>query len=394
MEERGRPLPRPLRRLVFGPRRGLLRRERADGGRGRRRSCRRRARRSSGPRRRAGSSACPPIRSKLLDHYAAQSRTSSSPTAAATRSCASSKAGSRTCRVSRTSFDWGVPVPGSADHVMYVWLDALTNYITGVGYPDDDERVAALLAGRRPSDRQGRRPLPRGLLAGLPDVGGDCAAEAGLRPRLPAQPRREDVEERRQCRRPDGAGRPLRGRRAALFPAARGDVRAGRQLFSAEAIVNRANAELANSFGNLAQRTLSMIFKNLDGVLPAAGRRAADVDACSRRSTARRATGRQRSRTLPFRSGSRRGCAPCSPAMPMSTRRRPGRCARPTRSGWRRCSARWSWRSASWRRRSQPIIPASAAQAASPSIDAGEDGADRAAGADLPAPRAGGERRA
>jgi methionyl-tRNA synthetase len=41
--------------------------------------------------------------------------------------------------------------------------------------------------------------------------------------------------------------------------------------YSAEAIVNRANAELANSFGNLAQRTLSMIFKNLDGVIPAAG---------------------------------------------------------------------------------------------------------------------------
>ena len=38
--------------------------------------------------------------------------------------------------VSRTSFDWGVPVPGSPDHVMYVWLDALTNYITGLGYPD------------------------------------------------------------------------------------------------------------------------------------------------------------------------------------------------------------------------------------------------------------------
>jgi methionyl-tRNA synthetase len=41
--------------------------------------------------------------------------------------------------------------------------------------------------------------------------------------------------------------------------------------YSAEAIVNRINAELANSFGNLAQRTLSMIFKNLDGILPAPG---------------------------------------------------------------------------------------------------------------------------
>ena len=41
--------------------------------------------------------------------------------------------------ISRTSFAWGVPVPGSPEHVMYVWLDALTNYITGLGYPDDTE---------------------------------------------------------------------------------------------------------------------------------------------------------------------------------------------------------------------------------------------------------------
>ena len=38
--------------------------------------------------------------------------------------------------VSRTSFDWGVKVPGHDNHVMYVWVDALTNYITGLGYPD------------------------------------------------------------------------------------------------------------------------------------------------------------------------------------------------------------------------------------------------------------------
>ena len=44
--------------------------------------------------------------------------------------------------ISRTSFDWGVRVPGSPDHVMYVWVDALTNYLTGVGYPDDAERLA------------------------------------------------------------------------------------------------------------------------------------------------------------------------------------------------------------------------------------------------------------
>ena len=45
--------------------------------------------------------------------------------------------GLRDLSVSRTSFDWGVKVPGSDGHVMYVWVDALTNYLTGLGYPDD-----------------------------------------------------------------------------------------------------------------------------------------------------------------------------------------------------------------------------------------------------------------
>ena len=44
--------------------------------------------------------------------------------------------------VSRTSFDWGVPVPGAPGHVMYVWVDALTTYMTGVGYPDDRRECA------------------------------------------------------------------------------------------------------------------------------------------------------------------------------------------------------------------------------------------------------------
>src|SRR6478736_1834789 len=45
--------------------------------------------------------------------------------------------------ISRTSFDWGVPVPGSPGHVMYVWVDALTNYLTGAGYPGDPVRWPA-----------------------------------------------------------------------------------------------------------------------------------------------------------------------------------------------------------------------------------------------------------
>ncbi|TIP34059.1 MAG: methionine--tRNA ligase, partial [Mesorhizobium sp.] len=49
------------------------------------------------------------------------------------------KSGLKDLSVSRTTFDWGVPVPGDEKHVMYVWVDALTNYITGVGYPNEKD---------------------------------------------------------------------------------------------------------------------------------------------------------------------------------------------------------------------------------------------------------------
>ena len=50
------------------------------------------------------------------------------------------RGGLKDLSISRTTFDWGVPVPGAPKHVMYVWVDALTNYITGVGYPDTNSR--------------------------------------------------------------------------------------------------------------------------------------------------------------------------------------------------------------------------------------------------------------
>ncbi len=180
--------------------------------------------------------------------------------------------------VSRTSFDWGVPVPGSPDHVMYVWVDALTTYMTGVGYPALDGDYARYW----PADLHliGKDIVrfhtvywPAFLMSA--EV---AAAEAGLRPWLPAQPRRENVEEHRQCRRSDGAGRAVRGRCLALFPDARSVVSDRTAPIAPEAIVSRANAELANSFGNLAQRTLSMIFKNLGGVIPAPGEASEDKE--------------------------------------------------------------------------------------------------------------------
>ena len=49
--------------------------------------------------------------------------------------------GLRDLSISRTTFDWGVPVPDHPDHVMYVWVDALTNYLTGVGFPDTSSEL-------------------------------------------------------------------------------------------------------------------------------------------------------------------------------------------------------------------------------------------------------------
>ena len=169
--------------------------------------------------------------------------------------------------ISRTSFDWGVPVPGSPGHVMYVWLDALTNYITGLGYPDDTELW--------------RRYWP----ADVHLIGKDVVRfhavywpaflmSAGIA--LPRQVFGHGFLLSRGEKMSKSVGNVV----DPIVLADRFGVDALRYFllrevtfgqdgsYSAEAIVNRANAELANSFGNLAQRTLSMIVKNLGGVLP------------------------------------------------------------------------------------------------------------------------------
>jgi methionyl-tRNA synthetase len=178
--------------------------------------------------------------------------------------------------ISRTSFDWGVPVPGSNHHVMYVWLDALTNYITGLGYPDDTEMW--------------RRYWP----ANVHLIGKDVVRFHAVY--WPAFLMSAGIDLPKQIY---GHGFLLsRGEKMSksvgnvvdpMVLADRFGVDALRYFllrevpfgqdgsYSAEAIVNRANAELANSFGNLAQRTLSMIVKNLDGVLPAPGEADEDV---------------------------------------------------------------------------------------------------------------------
>ena len=85
--------------------------------------------------------------------------------------------------VSRTSFKWGIPVDFDPKHVVYVWLDALTNYITGIGYDcdgDNTELFNKMLAGRPSSYRKRYYPFPYHLLAYFPDVTGSASSEAGI----------------------------------------------------------------------------------------------------------------------------------------------------------------------------------------------------------------------
>ena len=94
------------------------------------------------------------------------------------------KRGLQDLSISRTTFDWGLPVPGDPKHVMYVWVDALNNYVTGCGFPRREQPEMALLAGGCAHHRQGYRALPYGLLAGFPDVRRTAPAQTRLWPRF------------------------------------------------------------------------------------------------------------------------------------------------------------------------------------------------------------------
>jgi methionyl-tRNA synthetase len=178
--------------------------------------------------------------------------------------------------VSRTSFDWGVPVPGSPGHVMYVWVDALTNYLTGTGYP----ARTGVDAPHWPADihligkdivrfhavywpaflLSANIPLPKSVFGHgfLLSRGEKMSKSVGnvVDPMALADAFGVDALRYFFLR----------------------EVSFGQDgSYSPEAIVTRVNAELANSFGNLAQRTLSFIAKNLDGSFPAAGS-ASDAD--------------------------------------------------------------------------------------------------------------------
>ena len=175
--------------------------------------------------------------------------------------------GLRDLSVSRTSFDWGVKVPGDEDHVMYVWVDALTNYLTGLGYPDDTELMRTFW----PADLH---LIGKDIVRFHAVYWPAFLMSAGLT--VPKQVFGHGF----LLNRGEKESKSLGNVTDPLELAQRYGVDVLRYFFvrevsfgqdgsySIEAIVTRANAELANSFGNLAQRTLSQIFKNCNGSPP------------------------------------------------------------------------------------------------------------------------------
>jgi methionyl-tRNA synthetase len=180
------------------------------------------------------------------------------------------KGGLRDLSISRTTFDWGVKVPNDPEHVMYVWVDALTNYITGVGFPDEDSKEwrywpadvhiigkdiirfhavywpAFLMSAGVPVPK---RVYAHGFLFSrgekMSKSVGNVVDPFNLADQYGVDPVRYFF---------------LR------------EVPFGQDgNYNHEAIVARINADLANDLGNLAQRSLSMISKQHEGVLPEPG---------------------------------------------------------------------------------------------------------------------------
>ncbi|HMK68306.1 MAG TPA: methionine--tRNA ligase, partial [Stellaceae bacterium] len=189
------------------------------------------------------------------------------------------RGGLRDLSISRTSFTWGVPVPGDPKHVMYVWLDALTNYITAVGYPD--------VGGA-----EYRTFWPADLhVVGKDIVRFHCVywpaflAAAGLAP-----PKRVfahgwwTVEGQKMSKSLGNFIPPQQlvdqyGVDAVRYFMLRELPFGSDGDFSHRGVVTRINADLANGLGNLAQRVLSLIARNCEGAVPEPGKLSAADEA-------------------------------------------------------------------------------------------------------------------
>ena len=181
------------------------------------------------------------------------------------------RSGLRDLSVSRTTFSWGIPVPGDEKHVIYVWLDALANYLTAIGFGSDDPRDQAKLKRYWPADVHmiGKEivrfhcvywpafllaadlPLPKSIVA----HGWLLFEESKMSKSLGNIVRTETILD-------------SLGADALRYFLLREIVFGSDGSFSFDALVQRFNADLANGLGNLSSRTLSMITRYFEGEIP------------------------------------------------------------------------------------------------------------------------------
>jgi methionyl-tRNA synthetase len=181
------------------------------------------------------------------------------------------RSGLRDLSVSRTSFKWGIPVPNDPKHVIYVWLDALANYMTAIGFGSDDPKDQEKLKRYWPADVHmiGKEivrfhcvywpafllaadlPLPKSIIA----HGWLLFEESKMSKSRGNIVRSETILD-------------TLGGDALRYFLLREIVFGQDGSFSFDALVGRFNADLANGLGNLASRTLSMIARYFEGEVP------------------------------------------------------------------------------------------------------------------------------
>jgi len=181
------------------------------------------------------------------------------------------KGGLKDLSVSRTTFKWGVPVPGDPDHIMYVWLDALTNYITAVGYPDT---ASADYTTYWPADIH---MVGKDILRFHAVYWPAFLMGAGLAPPKRVFAHGWWTNEGHKISKSLGnviephALVERYGLDQVRYFLLREVPFGNDGDFSHRAMVGRMNNDLANDFGNLAQRVLSMVAKNCGGAVPEPG---------------------------------------------------------------------------------------------------------------------------
>ena len=265
-----RHLPVEIFRLVFGARRGLLRRATRPPSARTRCAARRRGTPVEWVEEESYFFRLSAYQDKLLDLYEAVPDFVL-PRERLNEVASFVRGGLQDLSISRTTFTWGIPVPGDPRHIMYVWVDALTNYITGVGFPDTE---SAKFKRYWPADLH---VIGKDIVRFHAVYWPAFLMSAGIE--LPRHIFSHGFLFNRGEKMSKSVGN-------VIDPFALADAYGVDPLryfflrevpfgqdgnYSHDAIVARINADLANDLGNLAQRSLTMIAKNFGGALPAPG---------------------------------------------------------------------------------------------------------------------------